>query len=150
MPAPSTAPQSGLIDPLRPGLRRILAPNPGPMTYWGTNTFLIGDHDVAVIDPGPDHPDHLRRSWMRCLRHRVSHISLSPTRIWIIPALPNRYPSPQEPRYTHLVPPQPDAVTSCKNWLRCPRSRAAKVSMQVSNPITAYQTETTSAHPNGT
>ena len=30
------------------------------MTYHGTNTFLIGDKSVAIIDPGPDHPEHLR------------------------------------------------------------------------------------------
>lgn len=34
-------------------LRLILAPNPSPMTYWGTNTYLLGTKDIAVIDPGP-------------------------------------------------------------------------------------------------
>lgn len=40
-------------------IRRLIAPNPSPMTYWGTNTYLIGARDVAVIDPGPNDPDHL-------------------------------------------------------------------------------------------
>ncbi len=44
---------------LEPGLRLLLAPNPSPMTYLGTNTYLLGTQDIAVIDPGPDHPDHL-------------------------------------------------------------------------------------------
>ena len=41
------------------GVRRLLAPNPSPMTFHGTNTYLVGDTDLAVIDPGPDSPDHL-------------------------------------------------------------------------------------------
>lgn len=42
-----------------PGVRRILAPNPSPMTHWGTNTYLVGEGAVTVIDPGPGMPDHL-------------------------------------------------------------------------------------------
>ena len=42
-----------------PGLRRITAPNPSPMTLHGTNTFLVGERDVAVIDPGPLSRPHL-------------------------------------------------------------------------------------------
>lgn len=45
---------------LAPGIRRILAPNPSPMTFWGTNSYILGRGTVAVIDPGPDHPSHLR------------------------------------------------------------------------------------------
>lgn len=43
---------------LRPGLRRIQAPNPSPMTFWGTNTYLVGQGAVTVIDPGPAIPAH--------------------------------------------------------------------------------------------
>lgn len=43
-----------------PGIRRIVAANPGPMTYHGTNTYLVDDADgVCVIDPGPADPAHL-------------------------------------------------------------------------------------------
>ncbi len=52
-------PRPGDVVPLAPGVRRILAPNPSPMTYHGTNSYLIGDKELAVIDPGPDDPAHL-------------------------------------------------------------------------------------------
>lgn len=55
-----TIPQVGSADQLSPGLRRILAPNPSPMTHWGTNTYMLGTGKVAVIDPGPANPDHLQ------------------------------------------------------------------------------------------
>jgi glyoxylase-like metal-dependent hydrolase (beta-lactamase superfamily II) len=44
---------------LAPGVRRLLAPNPGMMTGAGTNTYLLGEHDVAVIDPGPAIDRHI-------------------------------------------------------------------------------------------
>ena len=60
-----SAPKSlvpGEVVALRPNVRRILAPNPGIFTGPGTNTYLIGTEDVAVIDPGPDdHEEHLDR-----------------------------------------------------------------------------------------
>lgn len=55
---PEPRPQPGKVEWLAPGLRRILAPNPSPMTLNGTNTFLIGQGRVAVIDPGPAIPAH--------------------------------------------------------------------------------------------
>lgn len=52
-------PKAGHAEVLAPGIRRVLAPNPSAMTHWGTNTYLIGYDELAVIDPGPNHPDHL-------------------------------------------------------------------------------------------
>ena len=52
------APETGRVDDLAPLIRRIVAPNPGPFTFTGTCTYLLGEGDVAVIDPGPDHEGH--------------------------------------------------------------------------------------------
>ncbi|UZD92103.1 MBL fold metallo-hydrolase [Cognatishimia activa] len=53
-------PKVGEAIVLERGLRVILAPNPSPMTYWGTNTYLLGEKDITVIDPGPDSVEHLQ------------------------------------------------------------------------------------------
>ncbi len=58
-PDPSFQPVIGAPEALAPGLRRIVAPNPSPMTFRGTNTYLLGDSALAVIDPGPNDPVHM-------------------------------------------------------------------------------------------
>jgi glyoxylase-like metal-dependent hydrolase (beta-lactamase superfamily II) len=45
--------------PGHPEILRVVAPNPGPMTLEGTNTYLYGSDPCAVIDPGPDDAGHL-------------------------------------------------------------------------------------------
>ncbi|MFA7595334.1 MAG: MBL fold metallo-hydrolase [Novosphingobium sp.] len=63
MPAMEGPPKpwpTGTAERLEPLVRRVLAPNPSPFTYTGTQTYLIGEGDrIAVIDPGPDEPAHL-------------------------------------------------------------------------------------------
>jgi glyoxylase-like metal-dependent hydrolase (beta-lactamase superfamily II) len=49
----------GVAGALSPMVRRIVASNPGMMTGPGTNTYLVGIDEIAVIDPGPDDPAHL-------------------------------------------------------------------------------------------
>jgi glyoxylase-like metal-dependent hydrolase (beta-lactamase superfamily II) len=50
---------TGKVEQVAPLVRRLLAPNPSPFTYTGTQTYLIGKGEVAVIDPGPDLPEHV-------------------------------------------------------------------------------------------
>ena len=47
------------LDELEPAIARVLAHNPSAFTYFGTQTYLIGVAKVAVIDPGPDLPEHV-------------------------------------------------------------------------------------------
>jgi glyoxylase-like metal-dependent hydrolase (beta-lactamase superfamily II) len=51
--------EAGRVERLGDRIRRILAPNPSPFTYTGTQTYIIGTGEVAVIDPGPDLPGHV-------------------------------------------------------------------------------------------
>ena len=51
---------TGDVERLEPLVARVLAPNASPFTYTGTQTYLVGTEEgIAVIDPGPDDPDHL-------------------------------------------------------------------------------------------
>lgn len=51
--------EAGQITELAPGVRRLLAPNPSMMTGPGTNTYFLGEKEIAVIDPGPAMQDHI-------------------------------------------------------------------------------------------
>jgi len=47
------------LEELERGIARVLAHNPSAFTYYGTQTYLVGEKEVAVIDPGPDLPEHV-------------------------------------------------------------------------------------------
>lgn len=75
-------PEIGVAEVLEPGLSRIVAPNPSPMTYRGTNTYLVGQTALAVIDPGPAIPAHLD-AIIAALRpgQHISHIIVTHTHL---------------------------------------------------------------------
>ena len=49
----------GAVVEMSPGLRRVMANNPGKFTYRGTGTYIVGRGRVAIVDPGPDDADHV-------------------------------------------------------------------------------------------
>jgi glyoxylase-like metal-dependent hydrolase (beta-lactamase superfamily II) len=59
---------------LEPLVRRLLAPNPSPFTFTGTETYIVGRGEVAVIDPGPDLPDHVEAILAATEGERISAI----------------------------------------------------------------------------
>jgi glyoxylase-like metal-dependent hydrolase (beta-lactamase superfamily II) len=50
---------TGIVERPHALVRRVLAPNPSAFTYTGTQTFIIGEGEVAIIDPGPDDSGHV-------------------------------------------------------------------------------------------
>ena len=75
----SDEPVYGRAEMVIPGVRRLLAPNPGPFTLHGTGTYIVGEGTVAVIDPGPDDPEHLRALLAAVNGETISHILVTHT-----------------------------------------------------------------------
>ena len=74
--------EPGVAKRLDPYVTRLIAPNPGMMTGPGTNTYLVGDKDLAVIDPGPAIDSHIaallaagagRIRWVLCTHTHLDH-----------------------------------------------------------------------------
>lgn len=64
----------GRVDQVSPLLRRVVARNPGPFTYLGTGTYIVGHGEVAVVDPGPAMDEHLDAILGAVRGERVTHI----------------------------------------------------------------------------
>lgn len=62
-----------------PGVLRIVANNPGPYTFKGTNTYLVGERELCVIDPGPDDPGHRAAILAAAGNRPITHIVLTHT-----------------------------------------------------------------------
>lgn len=75
----------GEPETIAPGLLRLVAPNPGPLTFKGTNTYLLtagiegamGDQTVAVIDPGPEIPAHRAAILKAAGSRSITHIFIT-------------------------------------------------------------------------
>lgn len=64
----------GKVDHLSPMVRRVIANNPGPFTFTGTGTYLVGSGQVAVIDPGPADQQHIDAIMRATSGETITHI----------------------------------------------------------------------------
>ncbi len=64
----------GRADAMAPGIVRVVAPNPSPFTFRGTNTYLVGTTSLAIIDPGPDNAAHRDAIFAAAGGRPITHI----------------------------------------------------------------------------
>src|SRR5260370_23971663 len=69
----------GVVDNVAPGVRRILADNPGPFTFKRTLSYIVGRGRVAIIDPGPLDGRHTPALLDAVRGATVTHIILTHT-----------------------------------------------------------------------
>jgi glyoxylase-like metal-dependent hydrolase (beta-lactamase superfamily II) len=69
----------GVLQQVTPLIRRMVAGNKSPFTFTGTCTYVVGQGDVAIIDPGPDLPAHLDALLAALGSERVAHIVVTHT-----------------------------------------------------------------------
>lgn len=77
----SFTPAYGEALEIAPGIRRITVNNPGPFTFHGTNSYIVGTDTLAVIDPGPEDEAHFRALLEAIGGRPVSHILVSHTHV---------------------------------------------------------------------
>jgi glyoxylase-like metal-dependent hydrolase (beta-lactamase superfamily II) len=69
----------GVVDTVAPGVRRILVNNPGPFTFTGTLSYIVGHGKVAIIDPGPADANHAAALLDAVRGETVTHIIVTHT-----------------------------------------------------------------------
>lgn len=72
-------PALGVLEDVAPGIRRIVAANPGPFTFRGTGTYVIGRGEVAVIDPGPNDERHIAMLMRQLRDEAITHVLVTHT-----------------------------------------------------------------------
>src|SRR4249920_455885 len=80
--------EPGRAQEVAPGVRRIVANNPGPFTFKGTVSYIVGRGKVAIIDPGPDDPAHIAALLDGVRGETVTHIFVTHTHRDHSPAVP--------------------------------------------------------------
>jgi glyoxylase-like metal-dependent hydrolase (beta-lactamase superfamily II) len=76
------------VDEVMPGVRRVMANNPGPFTFKGTLSYIIGKGKVAIVDPGPNDPAHIAALLDAVRNETVTHIFVTHTHRDHSPAVP--------------------------------------------------------------
>jgi len=96
----------GQAQNVAPGVRRVVAENPSAFTHFGTNTYIVGSGEVAVIDPGPEIAEHVDNISAALAGETVTqiivthtHVDHSPASSWLkeLTSAPivGAYPQPQ-------------------------------------------------------
>jgi glyoxylase-like metal-dependent hydrolase (beta-lactamase superfamily II) len=67
----------GVVDQVSPLIRRVICNNPGPFTFKGTGTYIVGQGEVCVIDPGPDDAAHLEAILAATAGERIVAIAVT-------------------------------------------------------------------------
>jgi glyoxylase-like metal-dependent hydrolase (beta-lactamase superfamily II) len=80
--------EPGVVDEVAPGVRRVLANNSGPFTFKGTLSYIVGRGKVAIVDPGPDDPAHIKALLDAVRGETVTHIFVTHTHRDHSPAVP--------------------------------------------------------------
>jgi glyoxylase-like metal-dependent hydrolase (beta-lactamase superfamily II) len=100
----------GAVEQTAPGIRRVLCGNPGPFTYRGTNSWIIGQGDsVAILDPGPVDAAHLAALLEATKGERITHILVSHTHRDHSPGVAALKAATGAPSYgfgPHMTPPE--------------------------------------------
>jgi glyoxylase-like metal-dependent hydrolase (beta-lactamase superfamily II) len=76
------------VDEVMPGVRRVMANNPGPFTFKGTMSYIIGRGKVAIVDPGPADEAHIAALLDAVRNETVTHILVTHTHRDHSPAVP--------------------------------------------------------------
>jgi len=110
----SVALEPGTAKRLDPFVTRIIAPNPGMMTGPGTNTYLVGESELAVIDPGPAIDSHIaavlaagagRIRWVLCTHTHMDHSPAARAIKAATGAVVIGRPAPEHPGQDHAFAP---------------------------------------------
>ena len=70
-----------MVEKIAPRIRRIVAHNPSPFTFYGTGTYIVGTGSVAIIDPGPNEKNHIKAVLSAVHDEEVTHILVTHTHL---------------------------------------------------------------------
>jgi len=113
-------PAYGQAVDMAPNVQRITAPNKSAFTFHGTNTYIVGTNNVAIIDPGPRDDNHLKAIAAAIEGRRVSHIIITHTHI----------------DHSPLAAPL-KKMTGAQTWAEGPHRAARDLHIGETNPLDA-------------
>ena len=128
----------GQVDQVSPLIRRVVANNPGPFTFKGTGTYIIGRGEVAVIDPGPAMDDHLEALLAATAGETITTIVTTHTHLTTRPC---HDPWPRAPAPSSMAAPR-------RSWVR-PACGSRRTTTATSAPTSPSPTASAWKDPAG-